>query len=618
MQLTPRLYDWELAGRRANLALQMGFWLLGLVLAILQSWSFRHFVTADAIAYLDMSDFVVGGASWQRIISGVWSPLYPFLIGVGRWILRPSPSREIATCHLLNIVIFLFAFACFEFLMRNLLRDVERIPAYADKRLAVPRWADQTLGYTLFLWASISEITMQSLRPDMLMSGFVYLAMGLLLGMRGRTPNWKTYTALGTVLGVGYLAKAPMLPLGILMLLSSLAVVANWRRALPMALWALALFVIIGSLYFVPLSIIRGHFTPGESSSYNYLVHVDHAGPTWYMQDVGHGAGKFLHSPRKIFGAPPTYEFCIGQVVTHPLRLDPAYWSQGARPRFHVKDQFWTTIENLNIYSGILASTGGLIVGFLILCFVAEDKRDVAREILRQWPLWLPGIFALGMYALIHVENRYTGVFFVLLWLGLFYALNTPIHRAPQIAAGVMLGIAISLMLPMAWDSGYDFLRALRNRTDSDSTVVMELGRLGIHPGDRVARISPFAIDLGWAREARVTIIAEVDFKAANDFWSAGTVRQDQVLKALASTGAKIVVAHLTGNLAPPGWQRLGTTQFWTYPLEQKVMGRVEIPSVITRRIAKPASHCYVRRNHVPATYPDRPAKRNAASRTRG
>ena len=354
---------------------------------------------------------------------------------------------------------------------------------------------------------------------------------------------------------------------GVLVLLSSLAVATNWRRALPMTLWALALFVVIGSLYFVPLSIMRRHFTLGESSSYNYLVHVDHAGPTWYMQDVGHGAGKFLHSPRKIFAAPPTYEFSIGQTVTHPLRLDPSYWTEGARPRFHVKDQFWTTIQNINLYSRILANTGGLILGFLFLCLVAERKRDVPREILGQWPLWLPGMFALGMYALIHVENRYTGVFFVLLWLGLFYSLHTSIHRAQQIAAGVMLGIAISLMLPVAWDDGYDFINAIRDRTDPDRTVVTELGLLGIRPGDRVARISPFVIDLEWAREARVTIIAEVDFEAANDFWSAGAVRQDQVLKTLADTGAKIVVAHLTGNLAPPGWQRLGATQFWSHTL---------------------------------------------------
>src|ERR1700674_3864193 len=116
---------WEFAHRQSQWMVRVVFWLLGLILASLQSWSFRHFVTADAIAYLDMSDFVVPGAGWQRIISGVWSPLYPFLIGVGRWILRPSPSGEIAPCHLFNIVIFVFAFACFEFLMRNLLRDSE-------------------------------------------------------------------------------------------------------------------------------------------------------------------------------------------------------------------------------------------------------------------------------------------------------------------------------------------------------------------------------------------------------------------------------------------------------------------------------------------------------------
>ena len=294
----PKLFpirSWDLVTRQSDWMVRVAFWLVGTVLAVLQSWSFRHFVTADGIAYLDMSDFVVPGVGWRRIISGVWSPLYPFLTGLTRWILKPSPSREIAACRLLNIVIFLFAFACFEFLMKALLRDLESNPAYAGKRFGVPRLAFQALGYTLFLWASISEISMKTLRPDMLMSGFVYLAVGLLLGMRGRTPNWKTYTAIGTVLGVGYLAKAPMLPLGVLVLLSSVAVATNWRRALPMTLWALALFVVIGSLYFVPLSIMRRHFTLGESSSYNYLVHVDHAGPTWYMQDVGHGAGKFLH-----------------------------------------------------------------------------------------------------------------------------------------------------------------------------------------------------------------------------------------------------------------------------------------------------------------------------------
>jgi hypothetical protein len=98
------------ANPQSERIVKITFWLAGLVLALSQSWSFRHFVSADAIAYLDMSDFVFPGAGWQRIISGVWSPLYPFLIGVARWILKPAPTNEIAACHLLNVLFFCFCF----------------------------------------------------------------------------------------------------------------------------------------------------------------------------------------------------------------------------------------------------------------------------------------------------------------------------------------------------------------------------------------------------------------------------------------------------------------------------------------------------------------------------
>jgi len=74
----PKLFpirSWDLVTRQSDWMVRVAFWLVGTVLAVLQSWSFRHFVTADGIAYLDMSDFVVPGVGWRRIISGVWSPL---------------------------------------------------------------------------------------------------------------------------------------------------------------------------------------------------------------------------------------------------------------------------------------------------------------------------------------------------------------------------------------------------------------------------------------------------------------------------------------------------------------------------------------------------------------
>ena len=84
----------------------------------------------------------------------------------------------------------------------------------------------------------------------------------------------------------------------------------------------------IGSLYFVPLSLKRGRFTLGESSSYNYLAHVDWSGGApWYLQDMGreNGNGTFLHRAAKIYDQPPVYSFSVGESVTYPIRFDPAY-----------------------------------------------------------------------------------------------------------------------------------------------------------------------------------------------------------------------------------------------------------------------------------------------------
>jgi len=76
-------------------ALRIGFWGIGIFLAAAQAWIFRYQVTADSISYLDMSDGVFPGNDWHRLINGVWSPLYPFLLGVFRRIFDISAPNEI-------------------------------------------------------------------------------------------------------------------------------------------------------------------------------------------------------------------------------------------------------------------------------------------------------------------------------------------------------------------------------------------------------------------------------------------------------------------------------------------------------------------------------------------
>ena len=477
------------------------------------------------------------------------------------FLIHPTPKNEIVAAHLMNVPIFLFAFAAFEYLLYSLL--LSRRSDRASEGVFLPRRALLVVGYSLFLWVSIVEITGVSLRPDMLMSGFLYLAAGVLTRIKTDGATWNRFIILGVILGVGYLAKEPMLPIGVLMLAISLLLADSWRRVLPKALTAALLLLSIGSVYYIPLSEERGYFTFGESGSFNYLVHVDRAGPL-YLTDTGTGGGKLVRSPVRIFDSPPTYEFGSGQMVTYALRFDPAHWAVGAKPRFHLYAQFRTLVENVRVYDGIFIASGGMIAGLALLCCLGESRREVLTGIARHWPLWVIGLAGLATYLMIHVEERYSGAFLLLIWLGLFSGMQVGKEISNRVGTALALGIAISLLLPTVMAVSGAMLNA---PGDPDGEAGIALSRMGIHPGDPVARISSNIADLGWARVARVSIVSEVAIGRAGDFWSAGQSTQLGVLQALAKTGAREVVAHITGSLAPPGWRRLGSTPYWAMGL---------------------------------------------------
>jgi len=457
-----------------------------------------------------MSDGVLLRDS-HRLITGVWSPLYPFLLGVARLFLRLSPYEEIPFLHIVNVLSFLFAFACFEFLLCSLGLQRTGIRRSTGDCTFLPAWAHLTMAYTPFLWASFALISLQSLRPDMLMSGFVYLAASTLLRMSKRPTSWGSDITLGGVLGLGYLAKAVMLPWGVVVIACSVVLSKHWWQGIFRGAIEFVLLLSVGSLYFVPLSKACGHITLGESGSYNYLVHVNRAGPGWYLQDVGTGRGKFVRPLRKIFDSPAVYQFSTGEAVTHPLRFDPSYWSKGVKPQFHWRSQYSALRRNIRVYGQILWQAAALILGFVALLILFHPGRDFVKALWAQWVLWLPALAALGMYAMVHVESRYVGAFLVLLWLGLLTALQSPVKRTSYVAAWVAITVAILLFASFGQRLRYSFLSALHHREYPESEVARELQSLGIRPGEPVARISNDVADLGWARMSRVSIVAEVD-----------------------------------------------------------------------------------------------------------
>jgi hypothetical protein len=541
-------------------AIRVAFWLFGTVLAIAQAWNYRYWVSADGISYLDLSD-ALSGMGWHRLINGTWSPLYPILLGLGR-ILRPDRYGEVVTGHLINIILFVGTFLAFEYLLCSLWPRQSLTDAVAETRQA-PRWPWFMLGYSIFLSAFLVESTLRYLRPDILMALFLFVAMGLLIRICQNGATWRRYSALGAVLGVGYLAKQPMLPVGFLIIATS-ALACKSRVALPKALFAALLMLLIGAAYFVPLSKTRGYVTFGEASTYNYLVYVDQNSESAYLMDPGAGSGHFLHVPIKISDTPPTYSFSTEEAATHLLRYDPSYWTQGGKARFSAGGQIKAVFRNLTPYIDTLGRNGGLIAGLIVLCFAFADSRRILTGIRRQWPVWGIGLMGIGMYAMVHVEDRYTAPFFALFWLGLLSGVRLPRILSNRAALAVALAISISILVPLVASAGHDVVDR-RGATDFSAEAARQLTSLGIRPADRVARISPWYTDYAWARMLRLSIIAEVDPAHAGEFWECGPEVQARVLKAMSQAGARAVVAHIKSDTAPPLWQRLGDTEQWIY-----------------------------------------------------
>src|SRR6266481_598741 len=130
-------------GATLNTAVRSAFWAAGILLAGSQAWVYRFKVTPDSISYLDMSDGVLPSGDWHRLINGVWSPLYPLLIGLARRVFPVSAANEITAAHVLNLGVFIFAFGCFEFFLRSAISRVRAVQTTSARPgvLPTPYWA---------------------------------------------------------------------------------------------------------------------------------------------------------------------------------------------------------------------------------------------------------------------------------------------------------------------------------------------------------------------------------------------------------------------------------------------------------------------------------------------
>jgi hypothetical protein len=528
---------------------------------LLQGLATRQAMQSDGISYLDMGDAIVR-RDWGMAINGYWSPLYPLLLGITLRIAKPSAYFQFTVVHLLNFAIYAFAFACFDFFLGSLLADRAVNDGESPSR-QLPRWLFFALGYLAFARLALSMITLERVSPDMLMAAFLFLACGLLLRLRAGPASIRPYVLLGAILGVGYLAKAPMFPLSFVILGTAAFAQGGWRRRLPGVLAALLVFLSIAGVYIGVVSKTKGRLLISDSGRLNYLLLVNHVCCGWYFQDIGTAGGRYIHPVRRIHESPPIYEFANPIKGTQPIWYDPSYWNEGAIPRLDTRAWIASIGDQLHEYFNLVWHRQRLLlIGFLLLACVTGIA-TLWWGLREHWPILVLALAGFAMYSLSLVQGRYVAVFFMLICALWLRAAGKPIGlRASRVRTAIALAVTVAL--------GASLARSTSQVTSAYSSfpiqwqVAEDLKRLGVPKGAQVARIGG-VYSADWARLAGFTVVAEVPRDLAQSFWSSPDQEQAEVIRVFRSLGVKAVVAAPPAKASQTGteWRRLVDGTFY-------------------------------------------------------
>jgi len=223
---------------------------------MLQAWVGRFYMDPDGISYLDMAG-KLEHADFSPLVHPYWSPLYPSILAFALKTF-PAPSTEFPVVHLVNCLIGLMALASFTFFILQYPRPAESITGFRCRT---------GFAYALFLLGTLGAIGIAMVSPDLCVAACIYLAAGLCCRLAGGFGSNITSGLLGVTLGFACLAKAAMVPLGIvLLLLLAIPRLSGAVRRSSIAVALLCFAALLGPYVFA-LSRSQHHLTFGESAS---------------------------------------------------------------------------------------------------------------------------------------------------------------------------------------------------------------------------------------------------------------------------------------------------------------------------------------------------------------
>lgn len=533
-----------------------------------QGWIFP-----DTTSYLDMASSAVHDSPAVLVKNAYWSPAYPAILALMMALVRPSLSAELQMAYIVHWLIFVFTTACFSLLLRFLLEWLRRNSWHGLDRRNIQFKGLVCFCYAFFLLSNMNQ-TLWYLTPDMLLEGLVYLAAAWALRLFLPDPAWKHSVALGLALGAGYLAKAAIFPVALLLI--GIVFLKPPREGLGRrhAAISLIIFCLIAAPLVLTLSYQKHRLTFGDSGKINYAYHVGglpkHAG--WIGQNPENGTP--VHAPRVISAAPLILEFRAPVSGTQPLWYDPSYWWEGLRVPIGVQRQAAAFFQPFTKVHSMQALFLGLMALLAPLCLLNAGVRKAIREGgIQTWLLILWPAAACFMYALVLFNFRYTAGYIVLFGLGVTTLVLQPFHGATRtralFAAAILLALAGAVplrpILKAALHPNEDrSLQRAEGMDDGHSSAIAAEGltRLGIQPGDEISVLG-HSLDCYYARLAKVRIVAQI-WEDPDQIQGLSAPEVRRVLAQLKQLGVKALLSRVKpGFVNDEGWSNIPRTDIY-------------------------------------------------------
>jgi hypothetical protein len=517
-------------------------------------WLSRDGFNPDGVSYLDVSDVYLSGG-WPAAVTGYWSPLYPTLLAVARWVAGQGAARELSIVQGVNFLLYLCAFAALEYVVREVRWTTRaRLPGAPPNDTT---W--RVLVYALFAILTVGWIRVWTVTPDMAVTAIVFATAGVCVRVVTGRGRWPSVVVLGLLLGLGYLAKAVLLPIGVCSL-ATLAVLLR-RRPGGQARIAVAalIFLAVAAPQVVYASRLKGSPTFGDVGRLNYL---------WFVAGVpGPVTSAFplpaqLPSPTATHQAllpldpvggshPAIYDIDAPIPGTLPIWYDAEYWYRGVVAPLLPGAIARALVRHARVY---LELFGFLLVGGAAAALAGTVSR---RSLLAMRPspvFILPALAALALYALVLVQSRYVAPFALLLFAGL-----VPPWMTDALSRRLRVGFAVGAVagLPLiAYQARID-VSYWRGSAQERANVVAALAAHGVGPGSRVGFIGE-AYDALWARTARIRFVSLVPLDEAPRFWELDAGGRAEVLLHMRQHGAQAIIAEAPERgVNTDGWEQL-------------------------------------------------------------